>query len=180
MSILSNKNPASENTFLMTFTMLPKVSFLLQDVDLPGVGFSQSADFHTPRKVLPMPGDTVTYDDLEISFLVDENLENWEELHKWFRGIGNPYTADERENFVQVAQHPSVKPLPVKNIGSVMSDGTLTILNSNNRPVLAIKYLDCWPLRVSGLKYTTKIDSVKYLFATATFKYSIYLPERVT
>ena len=32
----------------------------------------------------------ITYDDLTITFIVDENLENYIEMHTWLTGIGFP------------------------------------------------------------------------------------------
>ena len=37
-----------------------------------------------------LPGDTISFSDLEITFLVDENLENYREIHGWMYGIGFP------------------------------------------------------------------------------------------
>ena len=37
-----------------------------------------------------MPGDKVTYSSLDVSFLVDENLNNYKEIHDWITGLGFP------------------------------------------------------------------------------------------
>ena len=34
-------------------------------------------------------GDDLTFDNLEITFLVDEKLDNYRELHQWLVGINN-------------------------------------------------------------------------------------------
>ena len=39
---------------------------------------------------IPVPGDKLCFGDLEITFLVDENLENYREIHGWMYGIGFP------------------------------------------------------------------------------------------
>ena len=44
----------------------------------------------TPIADIPLPSDTITFSDLEITFLVDENLENYREIHGWMYGIGFP------------------------------------------------------------------------------------------
>ena len=43
--------------------------------------------FPTPFKEIPVQGDHLTFDNLEITFLVDEKLENYRELHQWLVGI---------------------------------------------------------------------------------------------
>ena len=40
-------------------------------------------------------GDKITYDDLSFSFFVDENLENYLEVHNWIRGLGYPESIQE-------------------------------------------------------------------------------------
>ena len=41
-------------------------------------------------KDIPIPGDKLDYDNLNITFLVDENLENYREIHGWLTGLGFP------------------------------------------------------------------------------------------
>ena len=44
-------------------------------------------------------GDTFTYDNLSISFIVDENLENYIELHEWLTAIGFPKNRNQFSKF---------------------------------------------------------------------------------
>ena len=46
--------------------------------------------FNTPLKDIPLLGDKLTYEDLTITFIVDENLENYIEMHTWLTAIGFP------------------------------------------------------------------------------------------
>ena len=41
-------------------------------------------------KDIPVPGDKVLYDDLNVRFLVDEKMENYLAIHKWITGLGYP------------------------------------------------------------------------------------------
>ena len=43
-----------------------------------------------PFRDIPVPGDKFVFDTLEITFMVDENLENYREMHGWLTGIGFP------------------------------------------------------------------------------------------
>ena len=40
-----------------------------------------TAEQITPLKDIPLPNDRLQYDTLTIQFLVDENLENYREIH---------------------------------------------------------------------------------------------------
>ena len=44
----------------------------------------------TYLKDLPIPGDKMEFEDLNVRFLVDENLENYMEIQNWMRGLGFP------------------------------------------------------------------------------------------
>ena len=80
---------ASPVQFRFKCSKLPKVEFFCQTANIPGIGLGE-AEVDTPLKSIPFPGDKVTYQDLAISFLVDENLENYKEIHDWIIGLGAP------------------------------------------------------------------------------------------
>ena len=39
---------------------------------------------------IPLPGTRLEFEDLQVEFLVDEDLQNLMEIHKWLYGIGYP------------------------------------------------------------------------------------------
>ena len=47
-----------------------------------------------------MPGDKVTYQTLDVSFLVDENLNNYKEIHDWIIGLGFPQDHKQFKNLL--------------------------------------------------------------------------------
>ena len=71
---------ASPTQFKFSILKLPKVEYFCTAVNIPGVGLGTDEQA-TPLKVIPTPGTVLTYGDLEMSFLVDENLENYREIH---------------------------------------------------------------------------------------------------
>ena len=72
----------SPTQFRLVINQLPKVEFFVTACNLPGISLGD-AIFPTPLKQIPVQGDEVTFEPLSISFLVDENLENYKELHDW-------------------------------------------------------------------------------------------------
>ena len=69
---------ASPTQFKFQLLKLPKVEYFCTAVNIPGVTLS-NVDIATPLKSIPTPGTILDYGDLEMSFLVDENLENFDE-----------------------------------------------------------------------------------------------------
>ena len=58
-------------------------------MQLAGINLGEAV-FPTPFKQIPVMGDDLTFENLEIGFLVDAKLENYIELHNWLLGIGFP------------------------------------------------------------------------------------------
>ena len=80
---------ASPTQFKFSIFKLPKVEYFCTAANIPGVTLG-STSLPTPLKDVPIPGDKLDYDTLNISFLVDENLENYREIHGWLTGLGFP------------------------------------------------------------------------------------------
>ena len=175
---------ASPVQFRFKCSKLPEVEFFCQTANIPGISLG-TADFHTPLKDIPMPGDKVTYQDLAISFLVDENLNNYKEIHDWIIGIGFPQNHTQFSDLRALSsdRFPGTtastaatgtsisKPLPESGI---YSDATLTILNSKNIAKTEIRFHNIYPTSLGSLSYSVQASDVNYLTAAVDFSYMYY------
>jgi hypothetical protein len=111
---------------------------------------------------------------LEITFLVNENLQNYREIHDWMIGIGFPQ--DNPQHAKAVVEDAGLKPNSgnLSNPSTLMSDATLTILTNKNNPSLKVNFKNCFPTTLSGLTYNTQITDTEQLTASVTFKYDLY------
>ena len=66
----------------------------------------------------------ISYGDLTIQFLVDENMENYKIVHDWITGLGFPETA---QQFIDKTTDRD----GLRDMKEQFADGTLRILNSN-------------------------------------------------
>ena len=80
---------ASPVQFRFKCSKLPTVEFFCQSANIPGISIG-TATMPTGLKDIPIPGEKVSYQDLSISFLVDENLNNYKEIHDWIIALGFP------------------------------------------------------------------------------------------
>ena len=80
---------AEPTKFRFSISKLPKVEYFCTAANIPGISLG-TAEQATPLKDIPIPGDKLSYDNLEITFLIDENLENYREIHGWLTGLGFP------------------------------------------------------------------------------------------
>ena len=174
---------ADPTKFKFSITKLPKVEFFTTAANLPGINLGESI-LPTPFKQVPVMGDDLTFDNLEITFLVDEKLENYIELHQWLVGIGFPkartqfssFRKDESQTFptVESVKGDVTNPGTPSGIQAMFGDATLTIMTSKNNPVIEVRFSDLYPVALSGLAFNQQETDVTYLTATATFTYKLY------
>ena len=175
---------ASPVQFRFKCSKLPTVEFFCQSANIPGISIG-SASMPTGLKDIPIPGEKVTYQDLAISFLIDENLNNYKEIHDWIIALGFP------QNHTQFAdlqtagadRYPgstSGAIVPETNIavplaeGGTYSDATLTVLNSKNIAVTEIRFNNIFPTSLGSLSYDVQASDVNYLQASVDFSYMYY------
>ena len=80
---------SAPSQYRFSIIQLPKVQFFTTACNIPGVNMGD-AIFPTPFKDIPVLPDKVTFENLVITFLVDEKLQNYQELFRWIMAIGFP------------------------------------------------------------------------------------------
>ena len=181
----SKMDYASPIQFRFKIAKLPLVEFFIQSVNLPGITLG-SATVVNPLYDYPVPGDKITYQSLDISFLVDENLNNYKELHDWMIGLGFPQNhtqyadlvAAGKDRFptsdVGVGTNPDTVVPQTVDDGASYSDATMTILNSKNIAKTEVRFHNVYPTQLGALAYDIKASDVNYLTVNATFNYMYY------
>ena len=177
---------ASPTQFKFSITKLPKVEYFCTSVNIPGVNLGETTQA-TPLKKIPIPGDTLTYEPLQMTFLVDENLENFQEIHGWLVGLGFPRDNSEFRNLLSsgndrfptrntsnVSTEAGKTKYAAADAGPTLSDATLTVLSSKNNAQCEIRFRDMYPTGLTGLQYNQQAADVDYLTATVSFSYIIY------
>ena len=174
---------ADPTKFKFSIQKLPKVEFFTTAANLPGINLGESI-FPTPFKQVPVMGDDLTFDNLEIEFIVDAQLENYRELHQWLVGIGFPkartqfssFRRDEASSFptVESVKGDVTNPGTPTGIQAMFGDATLTVMSAKNNPVMEVRFSDMYPVALSGLSFNQQETDVTYLTATATFTYKLY------
>ena len=177
---------ASPTQFKFNVIKLPKVTYFCTQVNVPGITLGGTIDQVTRFKDIPQPGDKLTYGELNMTFLVDENLENYQEIHGWLVGLGFPRDHSEFRNLVgagsdrfpvsneTVSTEPGKVKFGTTDQGPTFSDATLTVLSSKNNPQVEIRFRDLFPVSLTGLQYDQQATDVEYLTSTVTFRYTIY------
>ena len=171
---IDNRNYMSPLGFKLILTKTPKVDFLCQSANIPGINMGTAVQ-PTYLKDIPVPGDKVLYDDLNIRFLVDEKMENYLALYNWITGLGYPESLGQ---FKQLKDD-DFRTQPGVNSDSdpryfEFSDATLQVLSSNYKPSIHVNFVDAFPVSLSTLEFDASIADYNYFTAQATFKYTIF------
>ena len=135
---IANRNYMSPLGFKLILTKTPKVDFLCQSANIPQISMGTAIQ-PSYLKDIPVPGDKVLYDDLNVRFLVDEKMENYLAIHKWITGLGYPES---------IGQFDQLRKDDIRTNASAsddadpryfeFSDATLQILNSNYKPSVLV------------------------------------------
>jgi hypothetical protein len=176
---------ASPVQFKFTCAKLPLIEFFCQTANIPGITLG-TANMETPLNKIPIPGDKINWQDLTVSFIVDENLNNYKELHDWIIGLGFPQNHTQYANLlaagkdrfptsdVGVGTNPDTVVPQTVDDGASYSDATLTVLNSKNIAKTEIRFRDIYPTSLGALEYNVKASDVNYLAVEAVFAYTLY------
>jgi len=180
----SKSDYASPIQFRFKCTKLPTVEFFVQSANIPGINLG-SATQTNPLYDIPLPGDKITYSALDMSFLVDENLNNYKEIHDWILGLGFPSNNQQFQDLQSAgsdrfpgssrstAATGTSTPQPL-NEGGIYSDAILTVLNSKNIAKTEIRFQNVYPTSLGGLNYDVRQTDVDYLNASVSFNYMNY------
>ena len=172
---------ASPTQFRFGIHQLPKVEFFTVSANLPGIS-AGTVTQATPFKDIPLMGEKLEYENISISFIVDEYLENYISLHNWMVGIGFPENREQFRTYRDVTSNtPADGGTPtVDRIGkatadrALYSDAFLQILSNKNNPIVEVNFENAFPISLSALDFSQAATDVEYMIATAEFAYQIY------
>ena len=171
---IANRNYMSPVGFKLVLTKTPKVDFLCQSANIPSISMGTAIQ-PSYLKDIPVPGDKVLYDDLNVRFLVDEKMENYLAIHKWITGLGYPESIGQ---YNQLKKDDNRTNSRVSDAGDPLyfqySDATLQVLNSNYKPSVLINFKDAFPTSLSTLDFDVTTRDYNYFTAEVNFKYTIY------
>tara|TARA_Y100000592_G_C5464814_1_gene316092 strand:+ start:1909 stop:2448 length:540 start_codon:yes stop_codon:yes gene_type:complete len=163
---IQNRNFLSGVAFKFNLTKLPKVDFFSNSARIPELNL-ELAKQPSYLKNIDVPGERLTFGDLTLQFLVDENMENYIAVYDWLKGLGFPETT---KQFRELTTDEDGQ----RDQKEAFSDGTLRILNSNYREVAKVKFEDIFPISLTSLEFDATNTDIQYFTAQVSFKYTIY------
>lgn len=168
-----NYNLLSPVGFRLTFRKLPNVAYFCQTINIPDLTLSEIS-VPTPMKDFPIFCDNLTIGTVDLSFVVDEDLQNYQEIQTWMRGISSPDT------FVA---HRALLNSPTVNFsdeGDLISDATLHILTNSMNTNKNIEFEGMFPTSLGAIEFTTQDTEISAITVSASFAIRDYKIKSVT
>ena len=163
---IQNRNFLSPVGFKFTLAKYPKVDFFSNSARIPDITLGTAIQ-PSYLKDIDVPGEKLTFGDLNIRFLVDENMENYMAVHNWLKGVGFPETPQQFKDQTTNSDG-------LRDEKEVFSDGSLHILNSNFQDVAIVKFNDLFPVGLTSLEFDATETDINYFTAEATMRYTVY------
>jgi hypothetical protein len=167
---IENRNFLEPTGFKFTLAREPKVAFFCNRANIPDLNLGVAVQ-PSYLKMIPTTGDVIEFGDLNIRFLVDENLENYMAIQNWIRGLGFP---EELSQFAKLEEQGTLQRYYGRTAQNIYSDGTLQVLTSSQIPNFQVVFKNLFPYTLTTLTFDATDTDIQYFTAEVNFKYTIY------
>ena len=173
---------SQQSQFKVFLPLFPTTEWFVVRANVPGVSLGQAIQT-TPMVDMPIIGDKLTYDDFYVTFLVDEELKNYTEMHDWLVNCAAPqmrsqFLGKERPAGIPKRPQTEVMDLILGNVKSsdrdLYSNLDLFIMSSKNNPIVKIQMVEAFPISLTNIEYSHQESDVTYAECTATFAFSYF------
>lgn len=160
-------NSLHYNQFRFVLHRTPKIIYFCQGVKFPGITMEtikQPSPFATQIHRTP---NNVTYDNLEFSFLVSEDFNNWLEIFNWMHRLLPIKNFDNQYKEQLNNLNPNISELRFQ-------DASLVLMNSVSKGFMEVVFTNCFPISLSGIDFSSTVTDTKPVVCTVQFAYTGY------
>lgn len=179
-SCYDNVNPLYNNPFSFTLnrksynslsTKTDTIELMVQQINLPGISIPELPQPTILGTTIPIPTSVVTFEPLNLEFIVDSNLTNWQSIFSWMRQMTN-IENDYEHNLDYKDWHINTGTLKIfkQNTKYPTQDTT----NCSNEVLSTITFFNLIPIALSGIKFQSDSTDLIIQKASCRFKYSYY------
>jgi hypothetical protein len=158
-------NYLDPTNFKVTVERLPNVEFFTRRAIIPSVTMTP-VERLTPMKRLYEIPDRLDYAELDLSFIIDEQMNNYIEVLTWMESLGR---TQEYGQFANLA----------KSDDGVVSDITIILENSSKNPNIKFNFRDCFPTILSPVSVDVTQQDIVYPEATLTLRHNGFTVEKI-
>jgi len=167
MTTLSKSQPSNLNqfnavSFEVNIARLPHVEFFCQRIGIPSVVLGEAFQ-PMPFMNLPVEGDTLTFEPLNLSFILDEDLKNYQEIYNWMTALGFPREYGQFKTLKDASQS--------SEYDSMFSDMSIMLLTNKSNPNYEVTFTDVFPTSLSGVQLDVTQMALDPIVVDATFNF---------
>ena len=166
MSKLTDSQPTNLNqlnvvSFDLSFSRLPNVQYFCQRISLPTVVLGETHEA-SPFMNTALEGDTLTYEAMSLSFILDEDLQNYIEIYNWMTALGFPR---------EYAQFAALKQESSGSQDTKYSDLDIILHTNKSNPNYRVKFTDVFPTSLSSIMFDSTPTGMDPIAVDATFNF---------
>ena len=165
---LLDRQPSSQNYiyppyFQFSISALPQMNYFVTKTSLPDFGYDSALEQPNRFAQIKHPSSKLGFQNLEVSFLVDEDMGNWREISNWIKRTS------------VVDSHFDIDP----NTKDHFCDGTLIITNSSMQPNIEVTFKNMFPIRISGFQFDSSVTELTPWESEVVFAYDYYEVKKI-
>jgi len=168
MAMPNNPSFLANNKYEFVIDRLPNFTFFVQGVVFPSITMNP---VQTPTPYVPVfnPSNTLSYEQLQVTYVVDEDMTSWFEIYNWMTNLGNPTSLDKLGTLTTT---------PGK-LNSVTSDASLLIKTNSNNDNVNVIFKDLFPVELTGFPMSSS-EGQDFQTTTVAFAYTYFTAEKLT
>lgn len=143
-----NRNPALGVSFLLEIPQAKELNYFIQTVDVPGLTMA-GVDTPFRNAQASVPSNRIDFDQLNLTFLVDEGWANWNYVFEWMKRT-------------RTGKNP---------ISDTMSDITLNLVNSNKNLNKLLVFRGAYPTLLGSLPLDSTVVDSNPIVCSLSFRY---------
>lgn len=128
-------------------------SINMQQFKIPRL-YAYISEQPTPLLSIPIRGNKMVYDLLEVSYIIDENLEAWVELYTWMTELYSPSNTKQYKEKTQD-----------------YVDGFILVYSSSNNPILRVEFKGLFPVKIDEVGFDIEEPSTEPVKSKVEFAF---------
>lgn len=162
-------NELYQDKFKLVFKEIPSIELLCTGANIPGVAGAGLEVPNAFNKIF-VPGNKLQYDDLTLTFKVDENLETYKELFNWILALYHPQSYEQFKQYQAETRLPKIG----KGYNYGFDASLITLSNAMNFNV-EVNFIHLFPKQLSPIDFNlSSSTNDDHVMATATFQFDYF------
>ena len=168
-----NKSILNKNNFKLIIQKTPTVEYYAQTVTIPGLTFSETIQATGIGVDAYFPGDKISFDTLNVSFLVDEDLENYQEMYNWMTQIVPVADSKDYQRLTGSTMNTLGVTSNDEKGENLVSMITLVTNTNKNLPNRYFRFYDAFPISLGSLEMQSGSETAP-VTCEISFRFNFY------